>query len=428
MNPTALSLEQTPPLSVPLRFFITAPLFVIAAAGILLWYGPVVLSSRWAPPLLAVTHFVTLGFLAMIMVGAVQQLLPILMASPVPRPRLTSTVIHLLLTTGTLLLGVGMLTGWTSLFIVAMGMLGSGLLTFIAVVAYCLFHARSSHATVSAMALAITALAVTVGIGLVLAGGYGLTSFQLPRYLTDLHLIWGILGWVGLLVIGVAYQVVPMFQLTSNYPAMVMRWLPRGLFLALLLWSIALLLPEPYYWLVLLGGGMLGAGYIGFALITLMLQQRRRRRISDVSVDFWRVALASLLLSMLLWGAEGLSLLQHRELLLGVLLILGFAMSVVSGMLYKIVPFLVWLHLNNHLQAAGRWGVKIPNMKQILPQQRSRWQFWLQFFALLLMLAAVQWPALLTRPAAVCLLLAFALLWWNLLEGVRVYLRYVGSV
>ncbi len=426
MNPATLSLEQTPPLSVPLRFFLTAPLFVIAAAAILLWYGPAALSSRWMPPLLAVTHLVTLGFLAMVMIGAVQQLLPILMASPVPWPVRTSVTIYLLLTIGTLLLGTGMLTGWSSLFPIAMVVLGLGLLIFIVIVVYCLLRARSSHATVSAMALAIVGLVVTAGAGLVLAGGYGITSFRLPRHLTDLHLIWGLLGWVGLLVIGVAYQVVPMFQLTSNYPAVVMRWLPRGLFLSLLLWSAALLLPEPYYWLVLPGGGGLVAGYIAFALVTLSLQQRRRRRISDVSVDFWRVALVSLLLAMLLWGAGGLSLLQHAELFLGVLLVLGFACSVVSGMLYKIVPFLIWLHLTNHMQAVGRWGEKIPNMKQILPQQRSRWQFWLQLVALLLMLGAVLWPDWLTRPAAVCLLAAFALLWWNLLDGMRVYRRYAG--
>ncbi len=426
MNPTALSLEQTPPLSVPLRFFLTAPLFVMAAAAVLLWYGPVVLSSRWMPALLAVTHFLTLGFLAMTMVGAVQQLLPILMASPVPRPRLISTMTHLLLTIGTLSLGTGMLTGQTSLFVLAMVLLGLGLLIFVVIVGYCLIRARSSHASVAAMALAIAGLAVTAGIGLVLAGGYGLTSFQLPRYLTDLHLIWGILGWVGLLVIGIAYQVVPMFQLTSNYPAAVMRWLPRWLFTALVLWSVALLLPQSCYWLVLVGGMALGAGYVSFAVITLLLQQRRRRRVSDVSVNFWRLALVSLLLAMLLWGADGLSLWHHTQLLLGVLLILGFAMSVVSGMLYKIVPFLVWLHLNNHMQATRRWGEKIPNMKQILPQQRSRWQFWLQLASLFLMLAAVLWPVL-TRPAAACLLLAFVLLWWNLLEGVRVYLRYVRA-
>lgn len=425
MNPaTALSLEQTPPLLVPLRFFLTAPLFVVVAAGLLLWAGPAALGSRWTPSILAITHFITLGFLAMTMVGAVQQLLPILMASPVPRPRLVSTAVHLMFTAGTLLLGVGMLTNQAELFVGAVALLVPGVLVFAAVVAYCLSHARSSHATIFSMALATISLVVTAGIGLVLAAGYGLESFHLPRNLTDLHLVWGVFGWVGLLVVGVAYQVVPMFQITPNYPAIVMRWLPRLLFVALLLWSIGQLLPVSYRALTLLGGGVLGGGYIGFAVITLLLQQRRRRRLSDVSVNFWRLALVSLLLAMLLWGTEGFAPVQRNELLFGVMFIVGFAMSVVSGMLYKIVPFLVWLHLNNHLQATGRWGVKIPNMKQILPQRRSHWQFWLQFAAFLLMLAAVVWPEPLTRVAAACLLAAFLLLWWNLLDGVRIYLRY----
>ena len=38
MNQMAsLSLDQAPPIGVPLRFFITAPLFAVAAALLLLW-------------------------------------------------------------------------------------------------------------------------------------------------------------------------------------------------------------------------------------------------------------------------------------------------------------------------------------------------------------------------------------------------------
>jgi len=394
MKVTALSLEQTPPLSVPLRFFLTAPVFVVAAAIVLLWHGHAALDSRWTPPLLAATHFLTLGFLTMIMAGAVQQLLPVLMASPVPRPRLTSAVIHLALTLGTLSLGAGMLSGKGGLFLGALVVLGAGLIFFILMVIYCLFQARSTHATVFVMGLAVIALLVTAGLGILLAAGHGLDSVPLFRTLTDLHLLWGMLGWVGLLVIGVAYQVVPMFQLTPNYPGLFMRWLPRILFAGLSIWG---------------------------------LQQQRRRRLSDINIDFWRLALVCLLAAMGLWTAQGFLQLPQTELLLGVLLVAGFAMSVVSGMLYKIVPFLVWLHLNNHMQATGRWGEQIPNMKQILPSRRSRLQFWLQFSALLLLLVAAVWPGPFLRPAALFMLAAFSLLWWNLLDGLRLYYRYIGG-
>ena len=70
MNSAQLSLDQAPPFSVPLRFFVTAPLFAIAAALVLLWYGPAALDSRWTPAVLAITHLMTLGFVVMVMSGA----------------------------------------------------------------------------------------------------------------------------------------------------------------------------------------------------------------------------------------------------------------------------------------------------------------------------------------------------------------------
>ena len=426
MKPVALSLEQTPPLSVPLRFFVTAPLFAMAAAAVMLWYGPEILASRWMPPLLAVTHLVTLGFISMTMIGAVHQLLPVLMASPIPLPRVTSSVIHFLLTTGTVLFGMGMVSGTAGLLRGAMMALGTGLAIFIMVAAYCLVEARSRHATVYSMALAMAALAVTAAMGLLLLGAYALPSLQIPRYLTDLHLIWGMLGWVGLLVSGVAYQVVPMFQLTLNYPAAMMRWLAGVLFMALTGWSVSPLLPPSSAGLLRpVAGAVVAGGYWMFASTTLRLQQRRHRRLPDVSVEFWRMALISLQLAMLLWIARPFFGSSRQEILLGMLLIVGFAMSVISGMLYKIVPFLVWLHLNNRMQEQGRWGEKIPNMKEIISPLRIRWQFRLQLASLLLLLASVIWPQPLLRPAALLFFAAFFLLWWNLLEGVRIYLRSV---
>src|SRR5512139_3507256 len=103
MSYNALSLAQTPPLSVPLRYLLTAPLFA-AAAGVVVMLFPDVFMSRWTPAALAATHLLTLGFLAMTMFGALQQLLPVLAGSTIPRASLFSAVIHLALTSGTLLL------------------------------------------------------------------------------------------------------------------------------------------------------------------------------------------------------------------------------------------------------------------------------------------------------------------------------------
>ncbi|MHB0982634.1 MAG: hypothetical protein ACYC02_04540, partial [Thiobacillus sp.] len=84
MNPQAgLSFGQAPPYSLPLRFFLTAPLFLLAAAGLIVW-APEALASRWTPYTLALTHALTLGFLAMVMLGALLQMLPVVAGSSIP--------------------------------------------------------------------------------------------------------------------------------------------------------------------------------------------------------------------------------------------------------------------------------------------------------------------------------------------------------
>ena len=51
--PAALSFDQAPPISVPFRFFLTAPLFGIAAGLALLFGDGNALASRWEPLALA---------------------------------------------------------------------------------------------------------------------------------------------------------------------------------------------------------------------------------------------------------------------------------------------------------------------------------------------------------------------------------------
>lgn len=56
-QPTNLALAQASPIWVPLRFFITAPLFALTAA-LLLWKGADLFSNRWNPAMLGITHLI----------------------------------------------------------------------------------------------------------------------------------------------------------------------------------------------------------------------------------------------------------------------------------------------------------------------------------------------------------------------------------
>jgi hypothetical protein len=424
---TSLSLDQAPPIGVPLRFFITAPLFAFAAALLLLWQGPEIFSSRWNPAMLGITHMLTLGYMGMIMQGAILQMLPVVAGTPVRRPVLVAAIIHTLGIVGIVLLCCGLILSAPLLLQIALPTLGTALLLFAALVIITLRRAMPQNMTARAMRLAALMLAATALLGLILLSNHAFGWWlQARETLADLHLSWGLLGWVGLLVAGVAYQVVPMFQLTPAYPAKLTRWLAPVLFLLLLLLAAA----SHAHALRLVLEVLLGAGFALFALTTLRLQTRRRRKLPDVSLDFWRGSMTSLLLAIALWlAAQTVPAIRDTHsygLLLGVLMIVGFAMSVINGMLYKIVPFLVWFHLQSSRSATSSHAV--PNVREILPEARSRRQMRLHFAALCTLLGAVIFPAPFFYPAALLFGASNLWLWLNIVAASRTYRRVYAQL
>ena len=417
-----LSFEQAPPFALPLRFLLTAPLFLFAAA-LLIVLSPDALASRWTPQALALTHALTLGFLAMVMLGALMQMLPVVAGSPLPAPHLVAWFSHIALMLGTAALMNGFLTAEPAAFGVGMALLGGGLLVFLAAAAGSLARAVGS-ATVNGIRLAVTSLAITLLLGLALALlRAGWWSPPAVEAAIAAHVVFGLLGWVLLLVIGVAYQVVPMFQITPPYPPRLARWLTGTLFALLLFHSAIPLLPAAAGRLVDAG---LAGGILLFALATLRLQARRRRKLPDVTLDYWRLGMASLIACVAAWLVAWLFPVWADSdlypLLQGVLFLGGFAVSVVNGMLYKIVPFLAWFHLQAQLQA--RAG-SIPTMKEMIAERRMRWQFRLHLSAVGLLAAAAWWPRL-AMMAGIVLGLSALLLWVNLLSAARRFARHGG--
>lgn len=419
-QPAGLSLDQAPPITVPLRFFLSAPLFSIAAALLLLWQGPDMLLSRWHPALLGATHMLTLGFLGLIMMGAIMQMLPVVAGTPIRHPLWAARVIHTLGTAGIILLCAGLILGSQAALGAALPLLGIALPAFAALTLFTLRKAQAQNMTARAMRLAALMLAATAVLGLLLLSNHAYSWWlQAREPFTNLHLSWGLLGWAGLLVAGVAFQVVPMFQLTPAYPSFMTRWLTTLLFLLLLLLPLSLSFPA----LRLPLGIALSSGLALFAIATLRLQSMRKRKMPDVTMSFWRGGMLCMLLAITLWlagqifqwGGNG-----KYGLLLGLLMIVGFAMSLVNGMLYKIVPFLVWFHLQSQRKPGGPIA---PNVRQILPEIRTRRQMWLHFTALAALIAAVLQPSIFFYPAGVLFGASSLWLWLNLASAWRIYRR-----
>ena len=108
MNSGRLSLDQAPPISVPLRFFLTAPLFGIATGTALAVMGGSALTSRWTGAMLGLTHAFVLGVIVMVALGALQQMLPVVAGAPLARASALSAFVHVGWTFGSASLAIGL--------------------------------------------------------------------------------------------------------------------------------------------------------------------------------------------------------------------------------------------------------------------------------------------------------------------------------
>lgn len=408
-----LSLDQAPPFHIPARFFLTAPLFVLLAGLLLLWEGPSLLASRWLPLALAMTHLIVIGYLGLLMCGALLQMLPVVLGAPVPAVRWVGNLTHPLLSLGALFLAGGL--GYGLPWSLAWGAVASalGFICFLLPVTLALWHARGEPGTRRALRAAALALLVTLLLGLVLST-FLLGLLPLGNFTgwVNAHVIWGLLGWVGLLVIGVAVQVIPLFFVTPPYPALARAWLAPLLLILIVLASLA----EVRGWdlTATLALGTVGAGFVLFALLTLWLLVRRGRRRLDPTLLHWGTAMLSVVAAFLAW------MLNAPPTLVGILLLVGVGLGLPAGMLFKILPFLAWFHLQHRQLASGRFDLRIPHMGSLLAVNWARTQFGLHLLALLLGMVALAVPAL-ARPAGLVLFLS-GLVLEGLLVGV--VLRY----
>ena len=371
-----LSPEQAPPLSVPVRFFVTAPIFGALAALILLFNDGSVLASRWTPALLAITHCLVLGFFTSVMLGALQQMLPVLAGAIIPHPQRLATVVHIQWILGVTLLVAAFIRPGSILFIASIILLMGALVPFMVAVFISLARSRSANPSVTGIRLALAALLVTSLLGILLALGHANTIPLERPWLTDLHLTWGLLAWIGFLIIAVAWQVVPMFQITPEYPVWQRRWLlPAALVLLLLKSSLPWMTQNQLHTVIeLVTNVLLVTGLLVFALTTLGLQIQAKRKVRDSHRDFWRLGMVNLVAATGLWTAAEITGRQLFDVLAVGIFLLGFAMAIIIGMLLKIIAFLIWLHLQSlrdRLLHANKPSFAPRNMKGIVSSRKN---------------------------------------------------------
>ena len=396
----AVDTTRLPPPAVPLAFLLAAPWFGVAAGVVVAWHGAAVFASRWSAPALAAVHLVTLGFLTMTMAGSLLQMVPAVAGLPLRGTSRVAAWSCPLLGAGAALLAAAFLSGHALLFALA----GAVLLAAFGVLLACLLpslwqRTRAAAATAhiaGGMRAAVAALLACVVAGLLLASWLagGPAVPVLP--LVDTHAALGLAGWVVPLVMAVSFQVIPMFQATDPFPPLAARVLVPLVLLASAGWIAGRWLDSPWRTVPALAGAALVTAYAGLAASLLL---RRKRTRTAAGTPYWLLSLAALTGAAWLFAWPG----GASDALVGVCFLAGCAMSAVNGMLYRIVPFLVWHHLRARLPPHA----PVPKFAELIAPSRLRTQCRWHAAAVAVLLVACAVPPL---ASAGGLLLALACL------------------
>ncbi len=388
MNLTGLNFDNIPSIHIPFRFFLAASIMAIIAGVFIIIFAEQIWLSRWTPATLSITHLLVLGVTAMIMFGALFQLLPVLCGASLSIPNWKLLIIQTGFTLGIFFLVAGFFQQFS--FLPALLLLGFSNLFFVATLIYTLLFKAQGLDTKNSIVLAALSFLITIILGFIILSDFIWSIWGIGKSLTDLHATFGLAGWVLILVVTVGFQVIPMFHVTPEFHHTFKQFLPKLIFVGLIIFLLA----TSFRINELFAISIIVLSAITFSVYALINLHQRKRKLPDNTIVFWQLGLINLIVSGLLLLINCFIDHQYKhfvEIAIGLFFIIGFALSIIQGMLLKIIPFLITLHLQQQsmkkLMSEGGNMIMIPDHYQLISRQQGRALLFIHSFTLLSLLA-----------------------------------------
>ena len=389
-----------PSIRLPLAFMLTGLAALVTGV---VWLGaqPSVLASyHYNQSVIAATHLFVLGWICSIIMGAMYQLVPVALETRLYSERLARWHfgLHLVGFVGMVWMfrvwNMKQLGHFATVFAVGVGLFVFNLVqtlrrvpkwnvTATAVTAALFWISATIVAGLSIAASkcdyeSTTGLATAPGVSNVVAGLRSLAGFmarfdQISAMHAHAHLS-GV-GFFTLLMVGVSYKLIPMFTLSElqnkRRAAASVALLNLGLagsFLTILLrspWKLAFAL-------------VIIAALACYGLELRAILRARKRKPLDWGIKYFLTAVALLiplaLLSIVLaWPGLPLTAFTGQlENLYGFFGLIGVVTFAIFGMLYKIIPFLVWFGV--YSPHVGR--AKVPALADMYSAQLQAFGYW----------------------------------------------------
>jgi len=362
----AVSQDFAPPFKLIAPYFIIGMVFFALSVALALGLNISDMGSTHTNAL-AWVHLFLLGFVMMVIFGAMAQLVPVVLEVGHFAVDLYY-VIYPLLMIGTILMAFGFLLSPALLpyggIIVLISLLIFILETFLTIK-----KVEKLNLVMTTVLVANTFLFFGLVFGILMALGYaGVISVDIMALLRG-HIYLVLAGYVGITIMGMSLILLPMFWLSHSF-----SWKP----VEYALWSMSI----GVFWVVL--SSILDSvvlEYVGYimALIALVLYfyqiyliySTRVRMDNDIYLHSLIFSYSNLALGLIMGIIYLFSPNEQLLLAIGWTLFMGYIAFIINGHLYKIVPFLVWYQRFSPL--IGKQ--KVPMLADMIPVRSAKFQF-----------------------------------------------------
>lgn len=370
-------------------------LFVIAQILLSVGFSDPIAAWR-APETLIVVHLIVIGWLSLMMLGALYQFVPVMTNSRLFSQRLPIIAfVAIVIGLGGMVAGFAALGGSDLVPLYCLPLGGALVLAGFALGAFnitaTLWRAYPFPIQATFVAIGLGFLLLTGGIGLCFALALALPN--LPALLIGLlreglaaHVAAGLGGWFTLTAMGVSYRLLSMFMLApeeasgATYAALTLT--PLGL----LVMIVAVSLGEGGNMPGVIGVTMAALGIAFYLFDIAKLYRIRKRRHLELNSIAAAAAISCLAFAVVATAAAALTgRFERYETALVYLFIFGWLSGLGLSQLYKIVPFMTWLDVFGKRLGKG----PVPRVQDLVNEPRARRWFILYFASVLVATLAI---------------------------------------
>jgi hypothetical protein len=387
-------------MTLPLRFMVTGILAFAVAVVTLVLRPDILATYHYNQYVIAATHLAVLGWIGSVVMGAAYQLVPVVLETRLYSERLArwQFILHVAGFSGM----VWMFWTWNMKQVGHFGsLLAAGVALFVYNIARTLLRASRWNVVAISITCTLAWLSLTVTAGLIIAaskctydsaaglpsgnvlgafvrglrwfGTFAARFDQMSAMHAHAHL--GVVGVFLTLIVGISYKLVPMFTL-SEIQSKGRAWTSLILLNAGLAGAFPAILLRSQWKMAFVVVAL--AGLVIYGLEMKAVVAARKRRVLDWGMRSFLTSLGllvpiSAIALILSWPGLPLTPFTGQlENLYGFLALLGVISLAILGMLYKILPFLVWYASYSSRIGSG----KVPSLAELYSPALQKAGYW----------------------------------------------------